>query len=257
MPPQQPGFRVLIAGGSVVGLTLANALEKAGIDFLVLETGDIAPALGAFITLLPSAAHTFEQLGAWEDIRSHGRPLDEKEHFDENGRRFMVSYELRALTQEFHQPFVAVERQFVVRVLYQNLQDRSSVRERTGVVSFMEDEEGVTIMASTGEEIRGSVLVGADGVHSGVRRQMAEHLDHSNPKMARNLREGRTSQGKPECITPFKYLLTPTTTGFVATYRVITGISSNLRGDGTQLVPDGKLHCSYNQGFSGLCATSV
>lgn len=36
-------FRVIIAGGSVVGLALANALEKAGIDFVVLERGDIAP----------------------------------------------------------------------------------------------------------------------------------------------------------------------------------------------------------------------
>jgi len=34
---QSEGFRVLIVGGGVAGLTLVNCLQHAGIDFLLLE----------------------------------------------------------------------------------------------------------------------------------------------------------------------------------------------------------------------------
>jgi ribulose 1,5-bisphosphate synthetase/thiazole synthase len=42
-------FRVIISGGSVSGLTLALVLEKAGIDYLLLERREIAPQVGAGI----------------------------------------------------------------------------------------------------------------------------------------------------------------------------------------------------------------
>jgi 2-polyprenyl-6-methoxyphenol hydroxylase-like FAD-dependent oxidoreductase len=43
-------FRAIIVGGSVAGLTLAHAFEKAGIDYALLEARDnIAPNLGASI----------------------------------------------------------------------------------------------------------------------------------------------------------------------------------------------------------------
>jgi 2-polyprenyl-6-methoxyphenol hydroxylase-like FAD-dependent oxidoreductase len=43
-------FRVIIAGGGIAGLTLANALERAGINFVLLEgRSEIAPQVGASI----------------------------------------------------------------------------------------------------------------------------------------------------------------------------------------------------------------
>jgi glycine/D-amino acid oxidase-like deaminating enzyme len=42
-------FRVLIAGGSITGLSLALILEKAGIDYILLEKREIAPQFGASV----------------------------------------------------------------------------------------------------------------------------------------------------------------------------------------------------------------
>ncbi|KAK7714882.1 hypothetical protein SLS57_006953 [Botryosphaeria dothidea] len=62
-------FRVVIAGGSIAGLTLALALEKNGIDFLVLEAyPEIAPQKGASIAVLPNGFRILDQLGCYEDI---------------------------------------------------------------------------------------------------------------------------------------------------------------------------------------------
>lgn len=63
-------FKVIIAGGSIAGLTLANMLEKLGIDFVVLEAyKEIAPQVGASIGLLPNGLRVLDQLGLYPAIR--------------------------------------------------------------------------------------------------------------------------------------------------------------------------------------------
>lgn len=64
------GFRVIIAGGSVSGLTLANALEKFDIDYILLEAyPSIAPQVGASIGILPNGFRILDQLGCYEPVR--------------------------------------------------------------------------------------------------------------------------------------------------------------------------------------------
>lgn len=64
-------FRVVIAGGSIAGLTLANMLEQVGIDFVVLEAyPDIAPQVGASIGMLPNGLRILDQLGCYPAIRA-------------------------------------------------------------------------------------------------------------------------------------------------------------------------------------------
>lgn len=61
---EENNFKVLIVGASVTGLALANMLEKAGIDYLVLEGGhEIAPQVGASIGVFPHGLRILDQLG--------------------------------------------------------------------------------------------------------------------------------------------------------------------------------------------------
>lgn len=62
-------FRVVIAGASIAGLSLALALERAGVDFVVLEAHpEVAPQVGASIAVLPSGARVLDQLGCYADV---------------------------------------------------------------------------------------------------------------------------------------------------------------------------------------------
>jgi 2-polyprenyl-6-methoxyphenol hydroxylase-like FAD-dependent oxidoreductase len=72
-------FKIIIAGGSVAGLTLANMLEQNNIEYIVLEKyGSIAPQLGASIAVMPNGARILDQLGAWDPLVSS---LTEEEIF--------------------------------------------------------------------------------------------------------------------------------------------------------------------------------
>lgn len=57
-------FKVVIAGGGVSGLTLANALEQAKVDYVLLESKDeFAPVVGASIAIAQNGNRVLDQLG--------------------------------------------------------------------------------------------------------------------------------------------------------------------------------------------------
>lgn len=63
------GFRVIIVGGGVAGLSLALMLEKNGIDFVILEAyHEIAPQVGASFGILPNGLRVLDQLGCYDRL---------------------------------------------------------------------------------------------------------------------------------------------------------------------------------------------
>ncbi|KAH8649257.1 hypothetical protein BX600DRAFT_474828 [Xylariales sp. PMI_506] len=229
-------FRVIIAGGSVAGLVLANALEAAGIDFVVLEKREIAPDLGASISLLYNAAGPFMQLGLWPRLRELTVPLLHLQRMDEQGRQFEVSNMFRGVAETTGRPILFVRRRQYIEVLYDNLKDKSKVKSRCGVESYVETDEGVTVITTTGERIVGSMLVGADGTHSTVRGLMAQEVAQSDPRRAKELTECFTSR-----------------------YNVIFGTSpTHAPGDPSKSVQiDGLVQSVMYRGVAGTYATGM
>lgn len=70
------GFRVIIAGGGIAGLTLANCLQHAGIDYVLLEARSvIAPQVGASIGMMPNGSRILDQLGCYDEIAGMIEPM--------------------------------------------------------------------------------------------------------------------------------------------------------------------------------------
>lgn len=74
---QTKSFKVVIVGGSVAGLSLANMLQENNIDYVVLEAyPDIHPQVGASIGLLPHGNRILDQLGVFDKLRNLSAPID-------------------------------------------------------------------------------------------------------------------------------------------------------------------------------------
>jgi 2-polyprenyl-6-methoxyphenol hydroxylase-like FAD-dependent oxidoreductase len=85
-------LRVVIVGGSIAGLTLAHALYRSDIDFVVLEArNEIAPQVGASIVILPHGARILDQLGVFDHIYSMVEPLKMALTWTENGKNIINS----------------------------------------------------------------------------------------------------------------------------------------------------------------------
>ncbi|KAL7784140.1 hypothetical protein V8C37DRAFT_420740 [Trichoderma ceciliae] len=232
-----PRFTVIIAGGSLVGLTTAVALEKAGIDYVLLEKREIAPHLGASISIHPHTQRVMEQLGIWPEVQAGVVPLENRQHYDENGSLFDDSAILQEISKmTLNRWTTFMERRFMLSCIYNQIADKSRVRAHTGVASFTETEDGVEVVTDKGETIKGDILLGADGIHSTIRNLIADKLAATDPAASKEMRA---------CFT--------------STYHCIFATSRNAKetADGKQFLPDGAVHNVYYPGFSGVIAAGV
>ena len=74
------------------------------------------------------------------------------------------------------------ERQNLLRVLYENLKDRSKILVSKDLASIKHEATGVTAICADGSSFSGDILIGADGVFSKTRSQMwglaaSDHAD--------------------------------------------------------------------------------
>ncbi|KAG7151417.1 FAD-dependent monooxygenase atmM like protein [Verticillium longisporum] len=94
----QSGFRVLVAGGGIAGLTLANCLERAGVEYILLEAHDnVAPRVGASIGLLPNGSRILDQLGCYDKILEETQGVRITRCLDQDGNVFHISDGVRLL----------------------------------------------------------------------------------------------------------------------------------------------------------------
>ncbi|KAG5758653.1 hypothetical protein H9Q72_013207 [Fusarium xylarioides] len=167
-------FRVVIVGASVTGLSLANMLQANGIDFLMLEAyPTVALQVGASIGLLPHGNRILDQLGLYEKVMEIAPPIQVFNFRDTSGHILARHCEMDEHIIERHgYLMVFLDRQMLLKVLYNNINDKSKILTNKRVVRTELVNGGVHAVTSDGTTIAGDIIVGADGVHSTVRSQM-------------------------------------------------------------------------------------
>lgn len=94
-------FRVIIGGGGITGLTLANMLQLYGIDFVLLESNpDVTPEGHASTNLLPHGNRILDQLDLYNKLLALALPVDWLHFRDEFGE---VIREIRDVNQSMHE----------------------------------------------------------------------------------------------------------------------------------------------------------
>ncbi|HUF72677.1 MAG TPA: flavin-dependent oxidoreductase [Gammaproteobacteria bacterium] len=169
---------VLIAGGGIGGLSVALTLEQIGVRSVVLESVANLKPLGVGINLQPNAVRELYELGIGPgQLDLIGLPAREWALVGLNGND--VYSELRGRLAGYHWPQYAVHRGELQMLLYRTAFERlgeGAIRTGMQVTGYRNRDDGVTalVRSHTGDEleIRGSLLIGADGLNSAVRAQM-------------------------------------------------------------------------------------
>ncbi len=159
---------VLVAGGGPGGLVAAIALARKGFDVRVFERHPELRAAGAGLALQINAMRMLAPLGLADAVTRAGATLSRGSVEKADGT-VLQAMDLGALAARFEHAGVAIHRRALAEVLAGALPP-GIVRYGAAVVDVRQDADGVTAVLSDGEEVRGSVLVGADGIHSAVRR---------------------------------------------------------------------------------------
>ncbi|RSL52983.1 hypothetical protein CEP54_010655 [Fusarium duplospermum] len=144
-------FEVIIAGGGIAGLTLANMLEKFDLDYVVLEGhSEISPAVGASIGMFPNGLRILDQLGCYEPIQELFGFFNHLEKRHGYGLLFF-------------------DRQKMLEILYNHVQHKEKVLLNKKVTGLDLIDGGVSVSCADGSVYTGTIVIGADGVHSAVR----------------------------------------------------------------------------------------
>jgi 2-polyprenyl-6-methoxyphenol hydroxylase-like FAD-dependent oxidoreductase len=194
---------VLIAGGGIGGLTAALTLHARGFRSTVLEQASQLRALGVGINLLPHAVAELFRLGLGKELAKIAVAPASIAYYDTDGN--LLLREPRGIDGGYGYPQYSVHRgelQMLLLTAVRNRLGANAIREGAAVKSFDESQNRVMVHTSAGEFTAG-VLVGADGIHSAVRKQLHPRRDPllwSGVRMFRGAAVGELLDGRTMVI---------------------------------------------------------
>lgn len=165
--------RIAIIGGGMGGLTAAIALTRiAGVQVTVFEQSSRLGEVGAGVTVAPNAARVLERLGVLDRIRSVGAvPDGHGVYLDAMGR--MVTDAAWEDTAKQYQN-IGMYRPDLINALAEAV-DPETIRLGHRLTAVETVEEGVRVAFENGVDEVFDAVIGADGIHSVVRRAVDQH----------------------------------------------------------------------------------
>lgn len=168
-------FHVLIAGGGIGGLCLAQGLRKAGISCAVYESQPEIVRAGYRLHMNALGGNALQEClpdELYELYLETSRKNPRREvsvMIDTQGEEIWSRPHIGP-ANDGERPHTAVNRRTLRQILATGLEDVLHLgKPATG---YEADEDGVRLLFADGSSATGDVLVGADGIHSAIRAQL-------------------------------------------------------------------------------------
>ncbi|WP_397475374.1 flavin-dependent oxidoreductase [Pusillimonas sp.] len=170
-------MKAIIVGAGIGGLTLALMLHKRGIECEVFESVRELKPLGVGINLLPHAAAEMQQVEMLETLQANSVATSALHYYNRFGQS--IWEEARGLAAGYPVPQLSIHRGRLQLLLAKAVRERLGAHKlHTGMAfeSLTQDDKGVTALFrdrsnnDAPTKVQGDVLIGADGIHSAVRK---------------------------------------------------------------------------------------
>ena len=177
---EQAKKRALVVGSGVAGVTAAHALLQIDWDVTVFEKAPDVRKLyvGSGIHLWNNTMRAVKMLEMDDRVAAvsgRGAVVENMKFFTPKGR-LLANVKTGELGRKIGGDCVGVNRAELLPALAEALPP-GTIEPNSELASYEHDGSSVTIRLADGREERGDVLVGADGLHSTVRRLMLGGLE--------------------------------------------------------------------------------
>jgi salicylate hydroxylase len=167
-------MKIVIAGGGIAGLATARALSVSGLeDYVVLEQAAELTAIGAGVQLTNNATRVLSYLGVLDEMRRTESQSQGSTYRDLVTDEVLFEVLAGELAEKrYGTPYFQVHRQRLIDILRGPV-DPKKIRLNARCVRVENDDDKVTVELASGERLQCDVLIGADGMHSVARQQLA------------------------------------------------------------------------------------
>lgn len=157
---------VLIVGGGIGGLAAAVALRKVGITVDVFERAPEIHEVGAALSIFSNAVKALREMGLEEQVLSLGPELWRTRFLSSSGE-VLSSTNVESISEECGAASIMVHRAELQQMLLNEL-DVEQVHTAKECIGVSQDEQSAIVQFADQTEVRGDIVVGADGIRSAV-----------------------------------------------------------------------------------------
>lgn len=167
-PESSPTRRVLISGASIAGPALAYWLTRYGFSCTIIERAPELRAGGYAVDVRGAAVEVVKKMGLFDEFQTHETGTEKVTFVDEHSRPLIS---IPADIFGSHQPDdLEVMRGDIAQVLYEATRHSTRYMFNDSITSLTETPAGVEVTFEHADPLEFDIVVGADGVHSNVRR---------------------------------------------------------------------------------------
>jgi len=163
-----PNLKIDIVGAGIGGLTLGIALKKKGFTINVFEQANEIKAVGAGIVLANNAMQVYDKLGIRASLENQGNII-KAFHLATPDLKPLVGASLQQFEEKYGVRNIAIHRGVLQKELAKHFTDKQL---HTGfeLDRINRGEDGYELSFKNGQSINSTLVIGADGAHSQVRK---------------------------------------------------------------------------------------
>lgn len=160
---------IVILGGGVIGLTLANLLLKYTYHNITVVS-PLQSDSDRYSALTTASKNIFMDLGIWQQVLDRGVGLYDKMHLQDYPTKAVININ----AHDFGAPELGhiVNNKVLGQVLYRSLQG-TRVKFIEGIATDLVDCAGKKTVITNNNQITADLLIGADGGNSWLRSQLS------------------------------------------------------------------------------------
>ncbi|PTL78793.1 FAD-dependent monooxygenase [Vitiosangium sp. GDMCC 1.1324] len=194
---------VLISGAGIAGPTLAYWLARHGYRPTVVERSAALRSSGSPVDVRGRAVEVAEQMGVMPRLREAATDVTGIRFVNATGRH-AGRIDLQALQRASASRDVELPRGDLASILYQASRDSAEYLFHDSIVGLSQDEDGVNVTFDRVQPRRFDLVIGADGLHSAVRRLAfgpeSDFVRHAGLYVATLPLEGHVESGRDVLI---------------------------------------------------------
>lgn len=161
-------MKVLIVGAGIAGPTLAFWLNKSGHEVTIVEHAPRLRTGGYLIDFWGAGFDVAQRMGIVPGLRTRGYVFTEARAIDRNGRK-IASFSPEAVI-ESNKRYLSIPRTDLAEVIYDSLSGAVELKLSDTVRGLADDGERVRVTFGSGSTRDFDLVIGADGLHSQVRK---------------------------------------------------------------------------------------